>query len=395
MIHLFAVLGVAAACGVWWLVQWLGERPVDGCCGLNAPAERGRDCADCPDRSGHGSGEEGASSGRVLLSLVLAIGIGQAGCSAVEKEVKGAARPTRHSGERLLMGTRFVIQVISEDGTRAEGAISAAFDEVARVEELLSEWKETSEISAVNREAGDRAVRVGPELLEVVRRAREIAELTDGAFDPTFAACGATWSMRDRRIPSEEESRACTALVNWRAIQVDEASSTLFLPQEGMRLGIAGIGKGHGVDRAAAVLESRGIHSYFVDGGGDVRLSGRRWVVGIAHPRRLGELLGRLELASGSIVTSGDYHDYFEQDGVRYHHLLDPRTGRPARGVAAVTVTGPDATTADALATGLFVLGPERGLQLVESLPGVEALFVLPDLEVRPSSGFPAVEPPA
>jgi thiamine biosynthesis lipoprotein len=160
-----------------------------------------------------------------------------------------------------------------------------------------------------------------------------------------------------------------------------------------MKIGIAGIGKGFGVDRAAEVLARRGLTDWIVDGGGDIRLSGGRagepWQVGIAHPRRHGRLWGRLDLSSGAVVTSGDYESYFERDGVRHHHILDPATGRPSRGTAAVTVLAPDATTADALATGLMVLGPERGLALVESLAGVEALFIASDASVTRSSGFP------
>ncbi|RMG46619.1 MAG: FAD:protein FMN transferase [Acidobacteria bacterium] len=302
----------------------------------------------------------------------------------------------RFHGERLLMGTRFAIEVDGVGAAEAEEAIGAAFDEVARVERPLSEWREDSEISALNRAAGDGPVAVGRELLDVLSRARQISELTGGAFDVTFAACGSLWSIPERRIPTESQLAACRPHVGWRKLLIDAAKGTAVLSERGMRAGIAGIAKGYGIDRAAEVLEAHGISSYFVDGGGDIRLRsspGRRpWRVGIAHPRRPGKLLGTIELRQGAVVTSGDYLQYFVRDGVRYHHILDPRTGRVARASVAVTVIARDAMTADALATGLFVMGPERGLDLVESLPDVEALFVAPDLSVHASSGFPELE---
>jgi len=296
-----------------------------------------------------------------------------------------------------MMGTYFRIQVAQNDAAAPvdlESTVDAAFEEVDRVEALLSEWRETSEISAVNREAGARPVAVGPELLEVVTRSLELREQTGGAFDITFAGCGRLWSFREPRVPDDEEIARCLERVG-REIVLDRDRSTIFLPEAEMRIGIAAIGKGYGVDRAVEVLESRGVRNYIVDGGGDIRLSGRKgdrpWSVGIAHPRSPGRLYGALELDRGAVVTSGDYQKYFTREGVRYHHILDPRTGRPARKSVAVTVIAPDATRADALATGLFVMGPEDGLALVESLPGVEALFFAPDLGLHRSSGFPDV----
>jgi thiamine biosynthesis lipoprotein len=377
--HLLAVLGLAAACACWLFVQRFTGRSETGCCGAKPREQRSRDCDDCPDRPGAAAGGLGGGA-LLLLAVVL-----QAGCASAPA---GGELP-RHAGERMLMGTRFAIEIESADRAGAEAAIEAAFAEVARVEELLSEWKDTSEISELNRRAGQGPVAVGPEFLELALSARKMSELTDGAFDVTFAPCWALWDFRTGVVPTDREREDCTALVGWRGLLIDEGASTVELGLGGMRIGISGIGKGYGVDRAASVLEERGFTSYLVDGGGDVRLSGRPWTVGVAHPRRSGELLGRLEVSEGSIVTSGDYYRYFERDGLRYHHILDPRSGMPARVAVAVTLIAPDATSADALATGLFVLGPERGIELAESLPGVEVLFVLPDLTQRRSSGFP------
>ena len=319
-----------------------------------------------------------------LLTLVACV----AGC-------RGDGSPRVVRDERLKMGTRFEIQVVVSDASAGRAAVEAAYLEIDRVEQLLSEWRETSEISEVNRRAGQAAVPVGPDLFAVVERASEISEITDGAFDVTFAACGGIWSVRERRIPTGGEIEACLPHVDFRRLDLDAAASTIRLPAEAMRIGIAGIGKGYGVDRAAEVLEAHGIRDYIVDGGGDIRVAGRNvnrpWVVGIADPRREGQLYATLDARAGAIVTSGDYQRYFEQDGVRYHHILDPATGRPARRAVAVTVVASTATDADALATGLFVLGPERGIEIVEGQPGVEALIFGPDLAIHLSSGFPEV----
>jgi thiamine biosynthesis lipoprotein len=291
------------------------------------------------------------------------------------------------------MGTTFEIQVVSADAALAEAAIEAAFAEVERVEDLLSEWSETSEISAVNRDAGDEPVVVGPDLFGVVERSLGISELTRGAFDVTFASCGRLWSFGEPGIPSREELTACLSHVGFGRLELDTARSTLRLPEAGMRIGIAGIGKGYGIDRAADVLESRGITDLLVDGGGDIRVRGanveRPWTLGIAHPRESGRPYATLQLDRGAIVTSGDYQLYFDLDGVRYHHILDPSTGLPARGAIAVSVVAPTAMDADALATGLFVLGPEEALAVVEALPDVEALVFDPEMTVHVSSGFP------
>lgn len=305
------------------------------------------------------------------------------------------AEPTESVvSERMMMGTLFQIRVVAGDKATADAAVEAAYDEIARVERLLSEWSDDSEISAVNAAAGREPVVVGSELFDVISRSIRLSELTDGAFDVTFAACGHLWAFgEDPRIPTPDEVAECLPAIGYDRIRLDPVASSIFLPDPAMRLGIAAIGKGYGVDRAVAVLEARGITDYIVEGGGDVRLAvhpgGRPWKVGIAHPRKHGELYATLQLGGGAVVTSGDYEQFFERDGVIYHHILDPRTGYPARESVAVTVVAPNATDADALATGLFVLGPEAGLRLVESLPEVEALFFGPDLAVTRSSGFP------
>jgi thiamine biosynthesis lipoprotein len=339
------------------------------------------------------------------LLLLLVLGLA-AGCStSSDRTDRGGESPPASAGsdgrallrrEQALMGTFFKVQAVTDDEPQGEEAIDAALAEVARLEDLLSEWRETSEISAVNRAAGRGPVEVGPELYAVVERSIRASELTGGAFDATFGGCGHLWDFRRERPPDEDRIASCLSVVGYRRLQLDPQRSSIHLPRSGMRIGIAGIGKGYAVDRAAEVLLAHGVDDFLVDGGGDIRLAGgnldRPWNVGIAHPRRPGELLARLSLDGGAIVTSGDYQRYFERDGVRYHHILDPTTGRPARRSVAATVIAANATDADALATGLFVMGPERGLALVETLPDVEALMIDSDQRLRTSSGFPPYE---
>jgi thiamine biosynthesis lipoprotein len=328
----------------------------------------------------------------IPVALLLAAA---AACGPASEEGAAEGRQIMRA-ERLLMGTLFDIQIVSADREAGTAALREAFKEVARIEELLSEYSEESEISAVNREAGRQPVVVGPELYGVVSRSIGASELTGGAFDITFATCGHLWSFREPRIPDEAEIAECLPRVGFRRLRLDDDRSSIFLPGSDMRIGISGIAKGYGVDRAAEVLEEHGFGDYIVDGGGDIRLAGskggRPWKVGVADPRRPGELFSALTLDRGAIVTSGDYEKFFERDGIRYHHIIEPSTGRPARRSVAVTVIAPTAMEADALATGLFVVGPRRGLELVEGLEGIEALFFDPDLAVHASSGFPNLD---
>jgi thiamine biosynthesis lipoprotein len=314
----------------------------------------------------------------------------------IDEKATSASETIHIREERALAGTLYQIDVLTDDEARGRDATQAAFDEVARAEAVLSEWDESSEVSAVNRAAGNTAVRVSPELFGVLNRSLWFSEMTEGAFDVTFATCGHLWSIRKQRIPTEESLSRCLENVGFQKVVLDPSRSVVFLPEASMRMGLGGIAKGYRVDRAADILSARGITDYVVNGGGDIRLAGGGgegpWEVTIAHPREPGGRLGEVKLDEGAIVTSGDFSWYFEKDGIRYHHILDPRTGRPARRSVAVTVVGESAMDADALATGLFVMGPVRGLALVETLTGYEALIVDPDLVIHTSSGFPDIE---
>ena len=313
------------------------------------------------------------------------------------------ARPagTAHHlrGDRQLMGTSFQVRVVTPDVAGGCAAIEDAFAEVAREEALFSEYQPASEISAINQAAGSAPVDVDAEVFGLLQRSLWASRVTSGAFDMTFAGCGGLWSVREKRVPDEESLARCLPRVGFQKVRLDERRSSVFLPDAGMRIGLGGIAKGYGVDRAVEVLRARGFTNVVVDGGGDLRVEGADvdgpWTINIAHPRRADRVFETIHVARGAVVTSGDYLRYFERDGVRYHHIIDPATGRPAARSVAVTVIAPTATDADALATGLFVLGPERGLATLASLPGVEALYFAPDLSVHASPGFPRGTRPA
>lgn len=383
------------------------------------PTRRLQDCIHPPEPSSDSRSHEGLSttatrrdgpSYRVLAVAIAAVNLlgwvgpgcstGGNGSSTNTPTPDESTRPpssarNAESGltrQQPLMGTTFRIEVESGDRKTATEAIGAAFDEVARVEDRISGWESSSELSRVNRAAGDHPVSVGPALMELVQTSQRISRKTDGAFDITFASCHSLWSFRQPRVPSDGALDECRSTIGYEQIRIRPSASVLFLPNSDLRIGVGGVGKGYGVDRAAEVLRERGVDDYLVDGGGDVRVASEHrespWRIGVAHPRRKGRLLGQLAVRRGAVVTSGDYERYFERDGTRYHHILNPKTARPARKAVAVTVWADRAAVADALSTGLFVLGPERGLELARSLPDVEALIVDPDLELHATKGF-------
>lgn len=307
----------------------------------------------------------------------------------------GAARADWHHREAAIMGTRIAVEVWHEDRAMAEAAIDAVIAEMHRVDELMSHYKPDSELSRVNREAGAGPVRVAPELALLIARALEFSELTGGAFDISYASVGYLYEYREHRRPTEAQIAAALPAVDWRSIEVDRQASTVRFRRPAMRIDLGGIAKGYAVDRSLAILRERGIAHATVTAGGDSGIlgdrRGRPWVVGIRHPDNPQRVIARIPLEDAAISTSGDYERYFEEDGVRYHHIINPRTGRSATGVRSATVIGPTATLTDGLSTSLFVLGVERGLALVNAREDVDAVIVTDDGKVFYSKGL---EPP-
>ncbi|HEY6085959.1 MAG TPA: FAD:protein FMN transferase [Nitrospira sp.] len=276
----------------------------------------------------------------------------------------------------------------------AQRASTEGFSEIRRLEDLLSTWIPTSELSRVNAAAGQEPVRVSPETLELVRRSIEIAAMTDGGFNIAVGPAVDAWSvLQDERIPSQEQLDHLKELVDIDAIRVDEGAQTLFLAKRGMKIDVGGIGKGYAADRAVEVMRAAGATAGVVALSGDIKTFGQlpgggKFPVGIQHPRREGAVLTVIELENEAISTAGDYERFFERDGVRYHHILDPRTLQPARDCQSVTIIATDGIWADGLDTGIFVMGAELGMELVEHLEGVEAVIVDAQGHIRVSSGL-------
>jgi thiamine biosynthesis lipoprotein len=291
-----------------------------------------------------------------------------------------------------VMGTSLEIRVLGENPDALERALDAAIAEIQRVEDLMTDWR-PSELTRLNDAAGAGPHVVPAELAELIARALQVGELTGGAFDVTYAGVGKLWDFKQTPpvIPAADEIERALKCVGYDRVRVDLEKNTVDLPA-GMRIGLGGIAKGYGVDRAMAVLLEHDIKHAIVNAGGDLKALGKKygepWEVAIRHPRNRERVIASLPVSNTCVVTSGDYERFFEHEGRRYHHIIDPRTGLPSTGCMSATVVAPDAAFADALATALCVLGPEKGLAIVADMPRVECLLIGMDDEIHASKGL-------
>lgn len=290
--------------------------------------------------------------------------------------------------ERMLKVTRTAlytitsITVVTNDEQRAQQAIDAAYAELERLGRLLNFYADDSEISAINRNAGIRPVTVSPETFEIVQKAVYTSEMTEGAFDATIGPIVKLWDFRKGIIPDKELLEETLPRVGYKNIVLDKAALSVFLKKSGAQIDLGGIIKGYAADKAAAVLRHHGLTSGIITVGGEIRAFGKKpdgnpWVVGIQNPRQRGandEVFAVVPVSDKSLSTSGDYIKFFEKDGIRYHHLLNPQTGLPSEKCGSVTVIAHDGVTADGFAK-IFILGPEKGLKIAKKL-GFDALFI-------------------
>ena len=296
---------------------------------------------------------------------------------------------------QMHMGTLVFLTAVASDDRLAHDAIEQGFAEIHRLEGILSTWIPDSELSRINAAAGQRAVTASPETIELLEHSLDVARLTEGGFNVAIGPAVEAWNVsREGRIPTRQELDATRPLMDLSAVHVDQEAGTVYLARSGMRVDIGGIGKGYAADFAARVMQEAGAVAGVVAISGDIKTFGRlpdgqRFVFGIQHPRKEnGITIGQLELEDEAVSTAGDYERYFEKDGVRYHHILDPRTLRPARLAQSVTIVARSGVLADGLDTGIFVMGPENGMALIERLPGVEGVIVGADGRVSTSSGL-------
>ena len=304
-------------------------------------------------------------------------------------------RPQPIERSRIAMGSQLRLVAWTSDEAAAVETFEHVFREFDRLEALLSVWKDDSDVVRLNRAAGVAPVAVSRETLEVLDAAHEAGVLTGGKFDLTFGALADIWKFdhdQDNAIPSRAAIDARLPLVDFEAVVTDRGAGTAFIRTPGMRVHLGGIGKGYAVDRAAAMLKQRGFADFMIQSGGDLYVAGtnggRPWTLAIADPRGSHEPFATLQLGDGTFSTSGDYERSFVKDGVRYHHLIDPDRGEPARGCRSVTIVTNRATMADVLSTGVFIMGPDAGMALIEKLPDVEGVIVTATNQVLVSSGL-------
>ncbi len=282
-----------------------------------------------------------------------------------------------------LMGSRFDITVVANDSVKANGYIAMAINEIKRIEKLISSWDKDSETLLIIRNAGIKPVLVALELYELIERSLAISRLTDGAFDISYASMDRVWKFDGsmKEMPSEDEVKAAVALVGYQNIILNMEDHSVFLKLPGMKIGFGSIGKGYAADKAKALLIAEGVQAGIINASGDMNTWGKQpngedWNVAITNPIDKNKAFGLLPITSGAVVTSGNYEKFVEFNGVRYTHIIDPKTGYPSSGIISATVFAPKAELADALATAIFVMGTDTGIDRINQIPKVECVII-------------------
>lgn len=282
--------------------------------------------------------------------------------------------------ERAIMGTAIHVELWHKNKNIANKNIEGVFTEMHRIDELMSPYKPNSEISIINNQASRHPVKISQELFNLIQRSIKISELSQGAFDITFASIGYMYDYRKKLAPSTKEISEYLKSINYKHIKLNQKNLSLFFTKPGTRIDLGGIAKGYAVDNAIKILQLNGIKQAMVSAGGDTRIIGDKgghpWLVGIRAPRKKHESAVVIPLSDTAISTSGDYERYFIKDNIRHHHIINPATGDSARELRSVSIIGPDSTTTDALSTTVFILGLKEGMKLVASLPDIEAIII-------------------
>lgn len=327
--------------------------------------------------------------GRIATSILLICSlIISAGCSLNNLF---AAKPYKET--QFLMDT--VIEITAY-GNNNEAAVKAAFDEFRRINLLTNRFDDNSQVSKINQAAGQEKVQVDPEVITMLKLARSRSEQLNGVLDVSVGALTELWSVghKGEFVPSEAEIKAVLPLVNYQLIEIDDKANTVFLPKPGMRIDLGAVAKGYANRKAIEALKTRGITSALVNAGGDVRVIGMRpdkqpWRIGVQDPRDSEGIAAKLAMTEWDVLeTSGDYQRFFIKDGVRYAHIIDPRTGYQPREIASVTIVAKSDNNVDILSTAMFVLGIEKGQQLLKQYPGTEAIFITTDGKKVITSGL-------
>ena len=298
-----------------------------------------------------------------------------------------------------IMGTRIYVEIWADDQAKGEAAIDAVMDEMRHIDDTMSTYKPSSEVSRVNALAARQPVPISLELFKLLGTALEYSRITEGAFDITYASVGYMYDFREHKKPTESQIEAALPAVSFRHVLLDARTHSVRFSQPGVRIDLGGIAKGYSVDRGIEILQARGYTHALVNAGGDSRVIGDRfgrpWVVGIRHPDHPDQVITRIPLVDSAFSTSGDYERYFDEGGVRYHHIIDPHTGHSASKVRSATVIAPTATRTDGLSKTAFVLGPDEAMRIYNRLDDVDAVLVAPDGRILYSKGLQPGDTPS
>jgi thiamine biosynthesis lipoprotein len=288
-----------------------------------------------------------------------------------------------HKRSLYLLGSPFEITLVGKDTVSINTNIDLAVAECKRIENLISDWIPTTPLSEINRNAGIKPIKVPLELISLLERSKKISELTQGAFDVTYASMDKIWKYDGsmKKMPSEEEIKKSVAKVNYKNLLIDTGKQTVFLKENGMKIGLGGIGQGYIADKIKELLKEKGVISGIINVSGDISTwgkqpSGEQWKIGIKNPVNKDKIFATFPIEDTAVETSGSYEKYVVFNGKRYSHIIDTRTGYPSTGLVSVSVFAKTTELADALATGIFVLGKEVGMDLINQLPGIECIMV-------------------
>lgn len=294
-----------------------------------------------------------------------------------------------HRDEQAIMGTSVTAEIWHDDPAEAQELLAAVMSEMRRIEAAYSPYIEESELSTLNNTAARRPVKVSKEMWALLKASQRVSELSNGAFDITYASAGRLYDYRGGERPDASALASALAAINFKHVVLSRGRRVRFA-HPGVYIDLGGIAKGYAVDRATALLRKRGVSQGMVAAGGDSRIlgdrRGRPWTVGVQNPRDRSTMIALLPLIDTAVSTSGDYERFFEEKGVRYHHIIDPDNGDSARELRSVTILGPEGLFTDALSTAVFVLGLDKGLALIDALPGVDAVIVNGAGELRYSA---------
>ena len=300
-----------------------------------------------------------------------------------------------HKRKLSMLGSPFEMTVVAKDTVQGNEYIDLAIAEVKRVEYLISDWIPTTQISQVNKNVGIKPVKVDKEVFDLVSRAIKVSQITSGAFDISYASMDRIWKFDGsmKAMPTEEAIKKSVSKIGYKNIVLDPKEQTIFLKNEGMKLGLGGIGQGYIADKVKELLFSKGCVSGIVNVSGDINAWGKQpdgkpWTVGIVNPLNKNKIFATFPLENSAVETSGSYEKFVIFNGIRYAHIIDPRTGYPAQGVVSVSVFAKQTEIADALATGIFVLGVEVGLDLVNQLKGIQCIIVDDKGKIHSSKGI-------